>query len=119
MDNTVDGSGFLTTDPAGAAPSNVDMKDPDGTQTPGFLSSLESFGSSVISKVENGVEVIYAGAKGVASDVGSGVESVAQKGVNIVTGGISSITGNVVIILVVVGVALVMIAKSGAVKISR
>lgn len=111
-----DSSGMIASDPAPAAPSNVDMSDPDQTQTPGFLSSLESFASGAIQHAENGIADVYGAGKTVVGDVAGGVEGVVQKTVNIGTGAITSVTMNIVIVLGIVAIALVYIAKSGAIK---
>ncbi len=111
--------GFLRGDPAGPAPTNIDMGDPDHTQTPGFLDSLESFGSGIIHGVESGIETAYHGGKTVVSDVVQGAEDAVSKTVGIATGAVSNVTFNIVLILGVVGIALVLVARSGAVKITR
>ena len=114
--SSVDSSGMLASDPAPAAPSNVDMADPDQTQTPGFLSSIESFASAAVTGAENAVGTVYTGAKTVVGDTVGGVESVAGKAVGGVTGAVSSVTMNIVLIVAAVGVGLYFIFKTGAVK---
>lgn len=105
-----DSSGMPTSDSTGAAPSNVDMADPDNTPHPaGFMSSIESFGSKIVSGT-------YGAVKTVATDVTGGVEGVAHKAVGGIEGAANTATMDVVIILAVVGVALVLIARSGAIK---
>jgi hypothetical protein len=116
----VDANGMPVSDSSPAAPSNVDMADPDSTPSPaGFMGSIESFGSSIVNGAENAVKTVYGGAKTVAGDVVGGAEGVVSKGVGTVTGAASSLTMDIVIILAVVGIALVYVAQSGAVKISR
>jgi len=115
----VDSSGMISSDPSPGAPTNVDMNDPDNTQTSGFLDKMENFGLSVVHGAEATVETVYGAGKTVVGDVVTGAEGVVQKTVNIGTGAVSSVTMNIVMILVVVGIGLVFIARSGAVKVSR
>lgn len=115
-----DAAGLPTSDDSAPAAPNVDMPDPDGTSTPsGFLSSIESFGSAAVASVESGVSTVYNAGKTVVGDAVAGTENAASKVASIGTGAVTSITGNLVLILAVVGVALVLIAQSGAIKVSR
>jgi len=112
-----DAVGMPNGDPAPAAPAVVDMQDPDTSAPPsGFLASLENFGSSAVSKVESGVETVYGAGKTVVGDVVGGAENVVSKTVGVATGAVSSVTFNLVLILAVVGIALVFVARSGAIK---
>lgn len=115
LDDT-DALGFLSTDPAPSAYPAVDMADPDQTQTPGFLQSLESFGSKAVATAEAGVKTAYGAGKTVVGDVVDGAEGVVDHAVGTTTGAVTSLTGNIVLILAVVGLALVFIARSGAIK---
>ena|ERR1035437_3241645 len=101
--------GLPTNDGSPDGPPIVSIPDPDTSPEPhGFISSLESFGSSAVNAVESGVKTVYGGAKTVVGDVVGGAE-------NVITGTVSSITNDIVIVLVIVVVGLVLIAKSGAV----
>lgn len=112
-DYASDISGMPVTDGSPSPPSNVDIADPDSaTPAPlGVLGTIESWGSSAVNAVEGGVKTVYSGVKTVASDVVGGAE-------NVVTGTASSLTGDLLLVLGVVVVGLVMLGKSGALKVS-
>jgi hypothetical protein len=114
-----DATGMPASDPTPAAVASVDMADPDTTQTGGFLSSLESYGSAAVGAVESGVSTVYGAGKTVVTDVVGGTENAVGKVVGIGTGAISSVTMDIILVLAVVGIALVLVARSGAISVSR
>ncbi len=114
--NDIDSMGFLSSDPAPGAPRNVDMADPDSSSHPGFLQSLENAVSVSVDMAGRAIEGGYNAGKKVAGDVVGGAEGIVHDVVNTGTGAITSLAGNFVLILAVAGVALVLIARSGAIK---
>ncbi len=105
--------GLPNSDGSPDAPPVINIADPNTAPEPhGFISTLEGYGSKAIDTAESGIKTVYQGAKTVVGDVVGGAESV-------VSGAVSGLTNDIVIILVVVGVVLVLVAKSGAISISR
>lgn len=96
----------------------VAMSNPDQTTNTGFISTIEDYGSGFIhgaedlfsgtvSAAESAVKSTYSAVKSVASDVTTGVENVVGFG-----------TGQIAMILIVGGLALYLVFKSGNLKVN-
>lgn len=105
-----DSAGLPISDSSAPAPSNIDMADPDTQPHPaGFLGSIENFGSSA-------AKTVWGGVKTVGSDVASGISNTENAVLKPVEGAGAALTMNIVLILAVVGVALVLVFRTGNVK---
>lgn len=102
--------------------ASVNISNPDQSSHSGLLSSLESFGSNALNSLEKGAEVtiqagesavktVYQGGKTVVGDVVGGAQG-------IVTSTTSALTGNIVILLLALGVGIYLVGKSGAVRLT-
>ena len=120
--------GLPASDSTTVSPALI-MANPDQSQPSGFISSLDTFASSSVSAIENGVVDLFSGAKQVGNAVVATVDQAATSGyaigknvANDLTTGAKGLVSfgvtQVVIVVAVVGVALYFAGKSGALKLS-
>lgn len=107
----------------------LNIQNPDQTQTPGFIQGLEAFASGAVSSVETGAKDLFAGAQNASAAAVTQIQSAVETGYSAVktvgndlSSGAKGIVGfgvnQVVILVVVLGVALYFVGKTGAFKVS-